>query len=190
MFTAFTSDFTSGPMLWYANRATGVVLVVLLTASTAMGVYSTARTGSVRWPRFATQALHRNVSLLALLMLVLHIESAVIDTHVDIRWWDALVPFLGSYKAGWLGVGTVANDLTIAVVMTSMVRERFRHRLWRAVHLLSYVAWAAGLAHGIGIGTDRSTTWGMSVSALSAGVVATFGVVRLVTLAHERRLAA
>jgi succinate dehydrogenase hydrophobic anchor subunit len=48
--------FTSGPTLWYANRATGVVLVVLLTASTALGVSSTARAGSVRWPRFATQA--------------------------------------------------------------------------------------------------------------------------------------
>jgi predicted ferric reductase len=182
--------FTGGPVLWYANRATGVVLVVLLTAATAMGVYSTARAGSARWPRFATQALHRNVSLLASVMLALHAASAVVDTYVDIRWYDAFVPFLGKYEALWLGIGTVASDLIVAVILTSLVRERFRHRGWRIVHLLSYPAWAVGVAHGLGIGTDSFTPWGLSISALSVGVVATFAVVRLNTLAHERRLAA
>lgn len=182
--------FTGGPVLWYANRATGVMLVVLLTASTAMGVYSTARAGSVRWPRFATQALHRNVSLLASVMLVLHIASAVVDTYVDIRWYDALVPFFGTYEPLWLGIGTVASDLLVAIVLTSLVRDRLRHRGWRIVHLLSYPAWAIGVLHGLGIGTDSFTTWGLSISAVSIGIVATFAVVRLVTLAHERRLAA
>jgi hypothetical protein len=58
------------------------------------------------------------------------------------------------------------------------------------VHLFSYPAWAVGVAHGLGIGTDSFTSWSLSISALSVGVVATFAVVRLVTLAHERRLAA
>lgn len=184
------ATFTSGPVLWYANRATGVVLMVLLTASTALGMYSTARAGSVHWPRFATQTLHRNVSILACLMLFLHIASAVVDTYVNIRWWDALVPFLGKYQSWWLGLGAVANNLMIAVMVTSLVRERLHHRLWRIVHLLSYAAWAIGVGHGIGIGTDISTAWGMSISAVSIGVVATFGIIRLATLAHERRLAA
>lgn len=177
-------------MLWYANRATGVVLIVLLTASTALGVFSTARAGSVRWPRFATQALHRNVSLLSAVMLALHIASAVVDTYVNIRWWDAFVPFLGTYKTVWLGIGSLSCDLMIVVIVTSLVRERIQHRRWRILHLTSYVAWAIGVAHGIGIGTDSFTSWGLSISAASIGVVITFGVVRLVTLAHERRLAA
>ena len=184
------TGFMSGEAIWYANRATGIVLVVLLTISTAIGILSTARTGSVRWPRFATQALHRNVALLSLVMLVLHILSAVSASFVDIRWYDGLVPFIGTYEPFWLGVGTVASDLMIAVILTSMVRDRFRHRGWRVVHLLSYPAWAIGVLHGVFMGTDSFTAWGLSVSGVSVGIVAMFGVVRLVTLTHERRLAA
>jgi len=182
------SDLTHGPTLWYANRATGVVLVGLLTLSTGIGVVSTARAGSARWPRFATQALHRNVSLLAMVMLVLHIASAVIDTYVNIRWFDALVPFIGTYERVWLGIGTVSCDILIVVVLTSMLRQRMNHLRWRVIHLSAYVAWAIGVVHGLGIGTDAFTTWGMSVTALSIGVVAAFCVMRLGTLVHERRL--
>jgi sulfoxide reductase heme-binding subunit YedZ len=183
-------QLTHGPLLWFANRSTGVVLVGLLTMSTAIGVFSTARAGSARWPRFATQALHRNVSLLTTAMLAVHVATAVIDTYVDIRWYDALVPFLGSYSRIWLGVGAIASDLLIAVVVTSLVRQRLNHRRWRLIHLTSYLGWALGVAHGIGIGTDSGTLWGMTVSALSVGVVAAFAVLRVATLAHERRLEA
>jgi len=182
------SDFTHGPTLWYANRATGVVLVGLLTLSTAIGVISTARGGSARWPRFATQALHRNVSLLAMTMLALHVISAVVDTYVTIGWYEAFVPFVGTYKPLWLGLGAVSLDLLLAVVVTSLVRERLNHRRWRLIHVSSYLAWAIGVVHGIGIGTDAFTLWGLSVSVLSGVVVAVSVVVRLGTLVHERRL--
>ena len=182
--------FMDEKILWYAMRATGLVLVVLLTTSTALGMFSTARAGSRRWPRFATQALHRNVSLLAMAMLVLHIACSVAHEYVDIRWWDAFVPFLGPYQPLWIGLGTVSFDLLIVASITSLVRERLRHRQWRILHLTSYLAWAFGVLHGIGIGTDSLTTWGLSINAASIGVVLAFGVVRLLTLAHERKLAA
>jgi methionine sulfoxide reductase heme-binding subunit len=182
------ASFTHGPMLWYANRATGVVLVGLLTLATGIGVVSTARTGSPRWPRFATQALHRNVSLLAMAMLVTHIASAVVDTYVDIRWYDAVVPLVGRYRPVWLGLGAVSFDVLVAVTLTSLVRERLNRRWWRSVHVSAYLAWAIGVVHGIGIGTDTSSVWAVAVNAASVGVVVTFGVVRIGTLVHERRL--
>jgi len=182
------SDFTHGPTLWYANRATGIVLLALLTLATAIGVLSTARAGSARWPRFATQALHRNVSLLAMTMLGLHIASAVVDTFVDIRWYDAVVPFIGGYRPLWLGLGTVSFDILLAVVLTSLVRERLNHLRWRLIHLSSYLAWGIGAGHGIGIGTDSFSVWGLSVNALCVGVVVLFVLLRLGTLVHERRL--
>jgi methionine sulfoxide reductase heme-binding subunit len=182
------SQFTHGPTLWYANRATGIVLVGLLTVATGIGVASTARAGSARWPRFATQALHRNVSLLAMCMLVAHVAFAVVDTYVDIRWFDAFVPFVGRYQQWWLGVGTVCFDVIVVIVLTSLVRDRLNHRRWRLIHLASYLAWAIGVVHGIGIGTDSYTVWGLSVTAVSVGVVAAFCVVRLGTLVQERRL--
>jgi methionine sulfoxide reductase heme-binding subunit len=167
-----------------------VVLVALLTGSCALGILATVRAGSARWPRFATQALHRNLSLLASAMLVVHALTAVIDTYVDIRWWEVIVPFLGSYKPFWLGLGAVAFDFTALVVVSSLVRQRMNHLRWRAIHLLSYLGWGIGILHGIGIGTDTTTSWGAGVTVVSVGVVTAAGVVRLSTWAHERKLAA
>jgi DMSO/TMAO reductase YedYZ heme-binding membrane subunit len=179
----------NGPLLWYLNRGTGVVLVAVLTGSCVLGVLATVRAGGVRWPRSATQALHRNLSLLATSLLAIHVLTAVIDTYVDIRWWEAMLPFLGEYRPFWLGLGAVAFDLTAAVVVTSLIRHRMNHRHWRMIHLASYPAWAIGVLHGIGIGTDTTTAWSAGVTIASVGAVTAAAVVRLSTWNHERRLA-
>lgn len=184
------ADLLNGPLLWYLNRGTGVVLVGLLTASSVLGILATIRVGGPRWPRFATQALHRNLSLLSVAFLGFHVATAVVDTFVDIRWWEAFVPFLGSYQPFWLGLGAVALDLIAAVVVTSLLRHRLNHARWRAIHLASYLAWAVGVLHGIGIGTDSTTTWGAGTTVVSVGAICAALVVRLSTWAHERKLAA
>ena len=43
------------PMLWFANRGTGVVLLVLLTFSTILGVLSGARVTTRIWPRMLSR---------------------------------------------------------------------------------------------------------------------------------------
>jgi sulfoxide reductase heme-binding subunit YedZ len=175
---------------WYVMRGTGTVLVALLTLSTVMGVISTARAGSAAWPRFATQALHRNVSLLTMAMLGVHVGIAVVDEAVKIRWFEAFIPLLGAYKGLYLWLGALATDLMIAVVVTSLLRHRLPYRSWRVVHVTGYAAWAFALWHGIGIGTDTTTSWGMGVTVASVGVVAAAAVIRIATLSHERRIAA
>ena len=84
------------PLLWFLNRGTGIVLLLLMTLSVVLGVLSVrSRAGRVT-PGFVRNVLHRNVSLLAVAMLVVHVVSAVVDSYVDIRWWDALIPGEGS----------------------------------------------------------------------------------------------
>jgi methionine sulfoxide reductase heme-binding subunit len=163
------AGFLHGPALWFANRGTGFVLLILLTLSTMLGVLSTSRMSPRLWPRMLSQGLHRNVSLLAVTFLAAHALTAVVDTFVDIRWWNALVPFTGSYKPLSLGLGALALDLLIAVTATSLLRHRMSHRPWRAVHVLAYLAWGLGLLHGLAIGTDAATAWG---AALSYGCMA------------------
>ena len=97
--------------------------------------------------------------------LVVHVATAVVDTFVDIRWWQALVPFGATYEPLWLGLGTLSLDLVVVVVVTSLLRTHLRHRRWHAVHLLSWLAWAVGVAHGIGIGTDLREPVGWAVGA-------------------------
>lgn len=169
------------PILWFANRGTGIVLLVLLTLATMLGVLSTARATGSFWPRMLSQGLHRNVSMLAVAFLAAHAVTAVVDSFVDIRWWNALVPFSGTYKPLWLGFGTLALDLLVAVTLTSLLRHRMAHRPWRAVHVLAYAAWGLGLLHGIQIGTDSATVWGTAVTygciaAVSVAVFARLGL--------------
>ena len=69
-------------------------------------------------------SLHRNVSLLALVFLGVHILTSVLDSFAPISLMNAIIPFTGSYRPFWLGLGAVAFDLMLAVVITSLLRER------------------------------------------------------------------
>ena len=71
----------SGPFLWYLNRGTGVVLLVLFTATVVLGLLSVSRRPGVRRvPQFFVQGLHRAVSGMATALLLVHVISAVLDT--------------------------------------------------------------------------------------------------------------
>lgn len=183
------STLTHGPLLWYLNRSTGLVVLALLTLSALLGVLSTGGGGRLV-PRFVGPALHRNLALWSVTLLGLHVTTAVVDTYVDIRWWQAVVPWVGaSYMPLWLGLGTVALDVIVLVVLTSLLRARMRHRSWRLVHLLSYVAWGIAVAHGLGIGTDlRVPGWERTAVWASVALVAGLATVRLVRVTATRAL--
>ena len=102
---------TDGPILWYLNRGTGVVVLVLLTHHDRARHRRPRRPAGRGLPRFVTQALHRNLALLSVVLLAAHVVSAVVDEYVDIRWWQAFVPFGATYEPLWLGLGAVALDL-------------------------------------------------------------------------------
>ncbi len=167
-----------GPMLWYVNRGTGLVLLVLLTLTTVMGVLSTRSDERRGLPRFVTQSVHRNLSLLSVTLLVVHVVTAVADEYVDIRWWQALVPVGATYKPLWLGLGTLALDLIVVVAVTSLLRRRLPHRPWRAVHLTAYAAWGLAVAHGLGIGTDATASFMVWPTLACVALVGAAGSVR------------
>jgi methionine sulfoxide reductase heme-binding subunit len=140
--------------LWYLSRATGLVAFLLLSLVVVLGV-TIARRGRVPGlPRFAGVGLHRNAALFAVVLLVIHIVTAVLDPYVAIGWLAVVVPFTSSYEPLWLGLGALAVDLTVAVVVTSLLRFKLGIRLWRAVHWLAYAAWPVAAIHGIGAAAD------------------------------------
>jgi methionine sulfoxide reductase heme-binding subunit len=179
----------SGPGLWYATRAAGIVALVLLTGTTALGLLTGGRVSAPRWPRFVVIRLHRNVSLLALAFLGLHIGTTVIDTYTSIGVQDAVIPFLSGYHRLWLGLGAIASDLLVALSVTSALRYRIGLRLWRLVHWCGYLCWPVAMAHGLGIGTDRSESWVFVLAVACGCAVAVSAVVRGVSLLPARRLA-
>src|SRR5689334_25010821 len=115
---------TSAKALWYATRGSGIVALLLLTASIVLGTLSSARWRSERMPRFVVAGLHRNLTLLTVAFVVVHVVTTVADGFAPIRLIDGLLPFLSPYRPLWLGLGTVAFDLVLALVVTSVVRVR------------------------------------------------------------------
>jgi hypothetical protein len=151
---------TAGPSpLWYATRATGVVALVLLTATVVLGVAGVARFATPRWPRVITAGLHRNLPLLAVAFVAAHVLTTVLDTYAPIGWAAAVIPFTSQYRTFWLGLGAIASDLLLAVTVTSLLRARLGYRAWRAVHWLGYACWPIALWHGLGTGTDSKLPW-------------------------------
>lgn len=156
---------------WYLTRATGIVALVLLSGNVALGVLDVSRVSSPRWPRFVVDGLHRTVALLSVAFLLAHILTSVLDSFAPIGPLDAVIPFHSRYRPLWLGLGAVAFDLTIAVVITSVARERLGYRTWRAVHWLAYASWPVALLHGLGSGSDTREHWLLAINAVCVLVV-------------------
>jgi predicted ferric reductase len=159
-------------VLWYTTRGAGAVSLVLLSGVVVLGVLSSLRFQSESWPRFLTTGLHRNVALMTVVFLALHIVTAVVDPFTHLGWLPAVIPFSSSYRTLWLGLGTVAFDLLLAIVVTSLLRGYVGHAAWRAIHWLAYGSWPIAVVHGFGTGTDAWSAWLFGLTAACVAAVA------------------
>jgi predicted ferric reductase len=180
---------TSSTTLWYSTRATGIVALVLLTATMALGILTAGRVRTRSWPAFAQADLHKRVSLLAMVFLGLHVVTAVLDTYVTIGWASIVVPFASSYRPFWTGLGTVGVDLVIAVAISSALRGHISARAWRTIHWLAYGSWPVAMAHSLGEGTDGLTVWMGVLSGLCGLTVAGTLWWRVIEFRRQRRRA-
>jgi predicted ferric reductase len=158
-------------VLWYTTRGAGAVSMILLSAVVILGVLSSLRFQSAGWPRFLTPALHRNLALMTLVFLGLHIITAVVDPFTHLGWLTAVVPFSSYYRTFWLGLGTIAFELLAAIVVTSLLRGLIGQAAWRAIHWLAYASWPVAVLHGFGTGTDALSAWFMVLSIVCVGSV-------------------
>ncbi|MEY9875604.1 sulfoxide reductase heme-binding subunit YedZ [Streptacidiphilus sp. MAP12-33] len=160
--------------LWYATRAGGTVALVLLTATTVFGIAVGGRHEPRTVARFEVTSLHRNLAVLTLVFLVLHIVTAILDPFVHLGWWITVIPFTAGYRTLWLGLGTVAFDLLLAVAITSAtsrIRLRLGQRRWKAVHWLAYASFPVAVFHAAGTGTDTKSSLQLLLYALCVGAV-------------------
>ena len=156
----------SDKILWYATRGAGAVSLILLTGVVVMGVVGAMRWQTARWPRFLTTTFHRNLALLSLVFLTVHIVTAVVDPFTALGWRAAAIPFSSPYRRLWLGLGVVAIDLLLAIVVTSLLRRLLGQRNWRLVHWLAYACWPIAVVHGLGTGSDTTYLWMLAIDAV------------------------
>lgn len=160
----------SDSVLWYTTRGAGAVSEILLTCVVVLGILSALRVQGGGWPRFLTAGLHRNLALMTLVFLTLHIITAMVDPFTSLGL-AALIPFASYYRTFWLGLGAVAFELLFAIIVTSLVRGWIGMRAWRVVHWLSYAAWPIGITHGLGTGTDSWSAWMLAITGACIAAV-------------------
>jgi len=164
------TGITHTTALWYASRATGVVALLLLTAVLLLGILVNRQGRLPGLPSFAVTGLHRNVSLLAVAFLAIHVITAIVDPYVTIGLAAAVLPFSSGYKPFWLGLGAISLDLMAALILTSLARARMSRRAWRGIHWLAYAAWPLAVGHSLGSSSD--TRSGLVLSLLVGCVLA------------------
>ncbi len=170
--------------LWYASRATGVASIVLLTAVVVLGALVSGRRRPHGEQATVVMAVHRWLSLGMVAFLAVHIVTAVVETYVSIDVISAIVPFTSHYETLWVGLGTLAVDVLVAVLVTSWWRHRLPERAWRAVHYASYLLWPMALVHGLVLGTANELL--LLTTTVLCGVVGVGAVLwRLLALPHH-----
>lgn len=172
--------------LWYVTRGTGVVALLLLTASVLLGIGVALRWRGRSWPRFAVADAHRNLTLLSIAFVSVHVVTTVADGFAPISLTAAVVPFASPYRPLWLALGTISFDLLLALVATSLARGRVPPRMWRLLHWLAYAAWPIALVHAFGTGSDARYGWFALLGFSCLAAVALAVLVRLLQV-RERR---
>ena len=157
--------------LWYLGRGTGTVALVMFTVTMVLGITTRSGRRAFGLDRFGIADLHKSASLTGLGLVAVHVTTLLFDPYAQLRLVDLVLPFLGSFRPLWQGLGTAAVDVLLVIVATSLLRHRIGPRAFRAVHWAAYAMWPLALLHGLGNGTDAASTWFRGIAAGCALVV-------------------
>jgi len=169
----------SSEALWALGRGNGIVALAFMTLSVVLGIGVRSGRPLFTLPRFGIADVHRFVALAATLLVALHMGLLFMDPYAKLRLIDFVVPFLGAYRPLWQGLGTVAFDVLIVVIITSLLRRRLGLKIFRAVHWTTYLLWPIAMAHSLGNGTDTGRIWFLGFAGVCAVMVAITLVWRL-----------
>lgn len=142
-----SASLMNSEWLWYVSRASGIVTLMLFTAVLLLGIVTA---GSTSAQRSATMTVtHRGLALASLVFLACHILTAVVDTYVDVNWLALIVPFASGYERFGVALGTIALDIGLTVILTSLLRHRIPERAWRLVHWSAYAMALFAVTHSL-----------------------------------------
>lgn len=172
--------------LWALGRGTGIVALLMFTVTLVLGVVSRSGRPVGGLGRFGLAELHRTAALTGVGLIAVHVASLFLDPYAQLNLVDSVVPFLGSHRPLYLGLGTLAVDLLLVVTGVSLLRNAVGPRVFKAVHWLTYALWPVALVHSLGTGTDAGSRWMDALALLSCVAVAAAVTWRLLPSYAER----
>ena len=164
--TAIAATAAGPHLFWITSRAAGIAALALSSLAVCAGLLLGGRLW--RRNRSELRVVHEALSLAALAALAVHGLSLLGDGYLHPSFIDIAVPFAGSYKTLWTGVGIVAFWMLALLGPSYYLRTRIGVQRWRKLHRFAALAWLLGLLHALGEGTDAGTAWFLA----SLGLVA------------------
>jgi sulfoxide reductase heme-binding subunit YedZ len=150
---------TPSPLLWYLTRALAVSSYVALTLSVILGMLrSIARTAreSLSW---LVDELHQVVATLSGLLVAGHLITLKLDPFLPFSVTNLLLPLDEPYRPLAVVLGVFALYAMALALVSSWLRRSMPYRFWRALHYVSFVAFALVTAHGWLAGSDAGEPW-------------------------------
>ncbi len=158
---------------WHLTRATGTVAYLLLTGSVAWGLILTTRIIKEVTPPPLVMAMHKFISWLAIGLAGFHALILLYDTYYTYTLAHLMIPFIGPYRPGWVGLGVIGMYLSLLTSVSYAWRKWLGHKSWRALHYLTFPAYALVTVHGLMAGTDSADA-GMRVMFLGSVLLVLF----------------
>jgi methionine sulfoxide reductase heme-binding subunit len=149
----------SHQVFWFASRAFGIVAMLGLGISVALGLAMSA--GLTRRPgaKAKLRHLHESATLVTLGLIVAHGGLLLFDSYLRPGVLALTVPFTLAYRPLYTGLGIVAGWLAAILGPSFYARRRIGARTWRRMHRFTIVVYVLALIHVIGSGTDVRSPW-------------------------------
>lgn len=158
---------------WYTTRIMALLSYLALSASTIYGLLLSTKLLDRVAHRPISFTLHQDLAGIGVALALVHVAVLMIDRSVPYTPFEVVVPFAGSYRPLWVGIGQITMVLALLVLLSFYVRKRLGTRAWRTIHYLSFVAFAGATIHGLMAGSDTSADW-VYAGYLTATVVVVF----------------
>jgi sulfoxide reductase heme-binding subunit YedZ len=156
----------TGPHLfWITSRAAGIAALLLSSLAVSLGLLMGGRFAKRRGGEL--RVTHEALSLATLAALVVHGLTLIGDGYLHPSLVDVSIPFVGSYETLWTSAGIVAFWALALLGLSYYFRARIGGQRWRKLHRFTALAWALGIAHSLGEGTDAGQTWFLAMTAIA-----------------------
>jgi sulfoxide reductase heme-binding subunit YedZ len=151
-------------LFWITSRAAGGAAVILASAAVAVGLMISAKRQTSN--KRDLRAIHEALSLTTLAMVALHGLSLLGDSYLNPGPAGIAIPFVGSYRPLWTGLGIIGGYGLAVLGLTYYMRDRIGAVRWRKLHRFTAVFWALAIVHTIGSGSDAAQLWFLLASGL------------------------